>query len=258
MNTILVGDGYWGNIVKNKLKKHSNLISVLNSKSNIDEIIKSNKIDFAFVCTNTSSHYEVVKTIINNNINVFCEKPFTGEYKRAKELFRLSGEKNVKIYVDNIFLDRDEIINIDKDMIDKSNDISFIWNKHDMNIKENLINSLLYHDLYILLSLVNDKLDVVSFQLNDYKLNLTLKTYNKTIKFLYDRNSTIKEKLIIIDGISINLSTPKNDPLEGIITKIVKNDYINYLNNEKITIDTLKCVNKIIKYGNSQNSRRVR
>lgn len=250
MKTILFGDGYWGNIVKNKLEKNTNLISVLNSKSNIDTILESNNIDIAFVCSSTNSHYDIVKKLINNNINIFCEKPFTGDYNKACELFELAKKNNVSIYVDNIFLGRDEYKIINEKKLNNITNIKFIWNKNDNNFKEDLINSLLYHDLYILLSIYEFKLFIDKFKICDKKLYLKLITYdNKIIEFIYDRKNKIKKKIIFLDKIKIDFSTPKNDPLDIIIKKIVNNDYIDYDFNKKLTIDTLNFIEKIRKYG---------
>ena len=104
MTCLLIGNGYWGKIVNSKLINYYDVVITANSKSNITEIINSSNLDIAYVCTPTITHYDIVKTLILKKINVFCEKPFTGNYLKALELFELSKKNNVKLYIDNIFL----------------------------------------------------------------------------------------------------------------------------------------------------------
>jgi hypothetical protein len=251
MNTILIGNGYWGNIVKNKLEKFTNLLSILDSKSNIDEVIDKHDINFVFICSSTNSHYDLVKKIINKKINVFCEKPFTGDFFKSKELFKLAKDNNIKLYVDNIFLDRKEYLKIDKNIINKSNNIYFKWVKKDLNVKEDLINSLLYHDIYILFSLsMNFEWRIEYFFMNDYILNLDLSYLDKKVKFHYNRNSEVREKILTIDINFFDFSKPENDPLEDIIINISNNNYIDYLYNEEITLKTLYFIKKLRDYDN--------
>jgi hypothetical protein len=251
MNTVLIGKGYWGNIVKNKLEKFTNLISILDSKSNIDDVIDNNSLDFVFICSSTNSHYELVKKIINKKINIFCEKPFTGDFFKSKELFKLAKDNNIKLYVDNIFLDRKEYLKIDKNIINKSNNIYFKWLKEDLNLKEDLINSLLYHDIYILFSLsINFEWEIEYFFMDEYILDLNLVYLDKKVKFHYNRNSRVREKTLTIDNNFFDFSKPINDPLEDIIINISNNRYIDYLYNEKITLNTLFFIKKLRNYDN--------
>lgn len=246
MNTILVGNGYWGNIVKNKLEKYTNLLDILDSKSNLDDVIDKYDLDFVFICSSTNSHYDLVKKIINKKINVFCEKPFTGDFFKSKQLFKLAKENNIKLYVDNIFLDRKEYLKIDKSLINKSNSIYFKWTKKDLNIKEDLINSLLYHDIYILFSLsMNFEWRIEYFFMNDYILDLELAFLDKKVKFYYNRNCEDREKTLTIDNNFFDFSKPENDPLEDIIINISNNYYIDYLYNEEITLKTLEFIKNI-------------
>ena len=111
MKTILIGNGYWGNIIKPKLEKYTDLIEVLDSKSDIDSILSiNNDIDMVFICVPTISHYDLVKKCIEHKKNIFCEKPFTGDYEKAKELYEMADSFGVNIFVDNIFLYRKELI----------------------------------------------------------------------------------------------------------------------------------------------------
>jgi len=242
MNTLLIGNGYWGNIIKPKLEKLTNLIGVVDSKTDINSFL-GDKIDFAFVCTPTNTHYKISKILIENNINIFCEKPFTGDINLANELYKMSVDKNTIIYVDNIFLLRDEIKNIEFCSIEK---LEFLWKKNDNNYKENLINSLMYHDLYLTNYLIKKNSWVFEkIDYNEKNLDVVMNNDQSEVRFIYDRGSDLKEKIIIVnDTTKIDISNPKNDPLNDTIIKII-NKEIDYESNKIITLETLELIQKI-------------
>jgi len=94
MNSVLIGNGYWGTIIQSKIARLTNLIAVLDSSGDINAF---SNIDIVFVCSSTNSHYEVVKKCLAADIKIiFCEKPFTGDYDKAIELYKIAEEK---IYV---------------------------------------------------------------------------------------------------------------------------------------------------------------
>jgi hypothetical protein len=242
MKTILIGNGYWGKIIKPKLEELTNLQTVIGSKENIDEILENYEIDFAFICTPTNTHYDLVKKCINKNINVFCEKPFTGDFNNAKKLYNLAKEKKVKIYVDNIFLERKEFELIKPKEYKK---IKFKWFKKEEILKENIFNTLLYHDLYILLSIYDVNWKKINMDVTYDKLNLFLQFNELTADFEYDRCfDGGKIKKIYLDENQIDFSSPLNDPLYEIISKL-KNNQVNYNKNMLITLKTLELMNEL-------------
>ena len=242
MKTILIGNGYWGSIVKNKLESQTNLLYVANSKDNIDDILNRFDVDYVFVCTPTNTHYEIVKKCISHHKNIFCEKPFTGDFIKANELYKMAEKNNVKIFVDNIFLYRNEYINI---VNKKFNNIKFTWNKYEDVFKENLFNTLLYHDIYLLLDLSDNEWYVKTCNSLDDKLYLKLSYKDLNAEFIYDRTYLgDKEKKILMDDTLIDFSKPINDPLFEIINNL-NNNSINFINNKNITLKTINFLNKI-------------
>jgi hypothetical protein len=244
MITILIGVGYWGNIIKEKLKSQTDLLCVANSKDNIDDIL-SNKCDTLFICTPTKTHYELVKkSILSNIANIFCEKPFTGDYKKAQELFILAEKYNKNLFIDNVFLYRTEILEIEQK---KYKNIKFLWKKHEVIYKDNLINNFLYHDIYLLIHITGThewflkKKNITE----DYLYIELYNNDNQNVIFDYNRNFSLnKIKQIYLDDIIINLSNPKNDPLYEIIENI-KNKKINFTENKKIVLQTLHTINNL-------------
>ena len=218
MKTLLIGNGYWGSIVKSKLETQTNLLYTANSKDNIDDILSKFDVDYVFVCTPTETHYEIVKKCLEYGKNVFCEKPFTGDINKANELYELSEKNKVKIFVDNIFLYRNETIQT-KNL--PFINIKFIWNKFENKFKESLFNTLLYHDLYLLLNLSNSNWSVKNCEIYDEKLSLELVNKNLSSKFAYNRICDgKKEKKLILDDIVIDFSESSNDPLSEIINDL--------------------------------------
>lgn len=65
--------------------------------SDIKEII--NEIDAAVVVTPTSTHFELVSYLLQNNKNVFCEKPLCSNDDEAKKLLEIASGKNVVLQV---------------------------------------------------------------------------------------------------------------------------------------------------------------
>jgi predicted dehydrogenase len=65
--------------------------------SDLSEII--HEIDAAFVVTPTSTHFGFVKTLLENNKHVFCEKPLCSNDEEANTLKKLAADKKVVIQV---------------------------------------------------------------------------------------------------------------------------------------------------------------
>lgn len=65
--------------------------------SDIKDII--NDIDAAFVVTPTSTHFELVSYLLQNNKHVFCEKPVCSNDSEANQLREIAAQKNVVIQV---------------------------------------------------------------------------------------------------------------------------------------------------------------
>jgi len=238
MKTGLIGNGYWGSIVQKKLEALSDLKFVANSKTDLSSVI--NSVDTVFVCSPTSTHYDIVMFCLRNNKNVFCEKPFTGSYNKAKELFEIAKDKGLNICVDHVFLYRDEY-----KQISDGNIIKFLWHKPEV-INQNIVDSLLYHDLYMLINFTNcTEWNVKSKSISNEKLYLNLVSNNKNVEIEYDRNCTYKRKQVIVDGNVIDFSLPANDALYSIIEEML-NEKIDYISNNDTCLKTLYLKERII------------
>lgn len=57
------------------------------------------EIDAAFVVTPTSTHFEIVKILLENHKHVFCEKPLCSNDAEAEELRKIAASKDVIIQI---------------------------------------------------------------------------------------------------------------------------------------------------------------
>ena len=84
IKTGLIGYGYWGKILHQKLKHLSDVKFICTSKDNYYSKLKD--VDWVFVATTNQSHYEIVKNCLWAGKNVFCEKPLTFTYEESKKI----------------------------------------------------------------------------------------------------------------------------------------------------------------------------
>jgi len=226
MKTGLIGYGYWGKIIDSKLKNNTIV-------SPFDDV------DWIFVATPPKTHYDIVKEYILKNKNVFCEKPLTLDYKSSKELIDLANEKKVHLYIDNLFILRDEIKKL---KLKSLNNIEFIWLKKGP-YNDTLVNDLLYHDLYLLIHLlgVGKITNVHYIEKSDNILIFTFNYNNIKIKINYNRDwSDKKTKIIKIDNNIIDLSVPQNDPLQESIDMCLNKNNIDFEYNHYLSLETIK------------------
>ena len=83
---------------KETLKDIEGKYRLSNSVTNVDDLIK-HKIDAAFIPSLTESHFEICKTLLENNIHVYVDKPLCYTYEEVLELYNLSKSKNIKLMI---------------------------------------------------------------------------------------------------------------------------------------------------------------
>ena len=65
----------------------------------IDVLIKKERLNIVSICTPPETHFYLSKKVLENKVNVFCEKPFTEKVSEAEELFKIAKKNAVKISV---------------------------------------------------------------------------------------------------------------------------------------------------------------
>tara|TARA_A100000172_G_scaffold76166_1_gene59389 strand:- start:322 stop:972 length:651 start_codon:yes stop_codon:yes gene_type:complete len=210
MNIGLIGYGYWGKILLSKLEKLGNVKFICTSKDDYKN--KLNLVDWIFVATPNDTHFDIVKQCIENNKNVFCEKPLTPTYKQSIKLFELANKHKTKLYVNDVFNYRTE----QKDIKSLVEPIKVVWNK----ISNNTLYDLMYHDLYL------------------------LKPFWSTlpnINFIYGESD---DRIHMINDINFTTTKSSNDALMKMI-QCVLSDNVDYEYNKLITLFCNKAIDDI-------------
>lgn len=69
--------------------------TALRTYTNYQKMFERETLDFVVVSTPTKLHYQMVKAAIQQNIHVFCEKPFSLNSREGEELVALAREKRL-------------------------------------------------------------------------------------------------------------------------------------------------------------------
>lgn len=232
MKSGIVGKGYWGKVIMSKLED-------CETEPPFDNA------EWIFIATPPNHHYEYAKKYLLDGKNVFCEKPLSTSLEEAKELIEISRKTGKMLYVDNIFLLRDELKELEKI---KPTRIKSTWKKYGP-FNDSLFNDLLYHDLYIIGSILGEnEIQNIKFIKNDsMSLYVDYLYGNTQVEIRYDRNyKGEKIKIIDWDDGSLDLSKPKNDPLSESIEKCFMKE-IDYQRNHELSIRTIQQLNMFLK-----------
>lgn len=243
IKTGLIGHGYWGKIIESKLDSISQKIFVQSSVNYDTSVFE--QADWIIIATPAESHYRIIKDCIEKGVNVFVEKPFCNNLFEAEELLMLGQKNKIKLFVDNVFLYRKEILNI---KIRPSVSIKFCWYKYGP-FNDNLANDLLYHDLYILTSIIGvskiSNLNLISNEKNILKFNF----FYADIKVEIDYNRVShgeKEKIIYLDELPIIFDSGPEDPLKQILIDCIS-DNVNFKSNNLINLHVMAMMDKVKK-----------
>jgi len=116
-----VGCGYWGvnllrvfsHVAKITAVVEENRKTIDNVKKinpnarfeeNLDETLKSRNIDALVIATPAKTHYDIAKKALLHDKHVFVEKPLATNTEEARELIKLSKQKNRVLMVGHTFL----------------------------------------------------------------------------------------------------------------------------------------------------------
>jgi hypothetical protein len=236
IRTGIIGNGYWGKIILSKLNLISQIQFIQSSSSYNPEMF--HLADWIFVATPAETHFRIAKDVLLKRKNVFIEKPLCLNLDEAMDLFDLSKKNNSHIFIDNVFLERSELVGLKKK---KYKFVKFIWLKNGP-FNDSLINDLLYHDLYILIYLFGEndifKINVILNEVN--RLRVLFFYGNIKVEIDYDRVSrSLSNKSIYLDSDVVHFNKTSEDPLFGIISACLNNN-ANFEVNNKLNIVTTK------------------
>lgn len=179
LNVGIIGFGYWGSKLYSRLKllddsfeinficdldlkKLPSYIKGLKVIKNYKDGLKFGKLDAVFICSNPISHFEISSFYLDNNVNVFVEKPICRNIKEFNILKNKAKRRRLIIYEDLIFLHDEKIKIIHKFVNKKSFGKPITYNSIRSNLggfqfNANVIDDLLAHDLSILLTMFKNK-----------------------------------------------------------------------------------------------------
>lgn len=132
-----IGKGGFGKKILSKLHNIHN-ISIEWVCGSQDKWWEQSKVDWVIVASPNEFHYEQTKHFLENNTNVFCEKPGTLCFKSLKELIQISKDNNLYFYIDDVLM-YERI----------SPQTNFIYKKWGGS-SENIIDRMAYHHFYLI------------------------------------------------------------------------------------------------------------
>ncbi len=226
VNIGLIGTGYWGKMLQQRLERCGTVVFACSGRDAEEYISKIAGVDWVVVATPNQTHYGIVNACLSQRVNVFCEKPLTANRTQSEELHRYAEKNGAALYVDDVFLFRDETKELaERVRGSQIRSMGFIYKKHG-SFKDTLFNNWAYHDLSILFHLFkNMNYTNLRFARNDTdRKEFAFSLGDMEITFSYDRLSDQKDRRILVDGKMIDYTHPTNDALEDMLTKVLSGE----------------------------------
>lgn len=97
-----------------KIKWNKNIKTYIN----IEQMIEKESLDIVSICTNTSSHYEILSLLLKKNIKyIICEKPFVSTIEQYESINKLLKDSTSRLIINYMRCFDPAILEL-KDMID--------------------------------------------------------------------------------------------------------------------------------------------
>ena len=259
-NLLLIGLGKMGNAhlktIEESTKSHlygivdplfankNNSEPKVRCYSDLSEVdLNDSNIDGAIVASSTSSHYEIVKTLLLNKIPVLVEKPVTVKIKELHELLKISKESSTIMRVGFIELYNPVLIHIEKLIIENINNIKISRLSPPDGMQRGLsdvLYDLAIHDI----SIINKLFNLKDFQMatkdlnkkNDLVSEANISFTIGNINFLLETSNIADEKKRIWEVFTDNFLYV----LDLVELKITKKDLITkkIFSEQQLTVDT--------------------
>ncbi len=194
----VIGLGYLGKFhyQKYKANKHVNLTSVVDTDKENHSIIKGkdilmfekyqdvvDKVDAVSIVTPTVTHYKLAKYFLDNKIHVLLEKPMTETVAQAKKLNAIAKKNKCVLQIGHLEQFNPAIRKLRKSackpqFIEVHRLCQFNPRANDVDV----VLDLMIHDIDIVLSIVNKKIESIEVSGKKILTNLT-DIANVRIKF---------------------------------------------------------------------------
>ena len=240
----IIGCGYWGKILKDKLEDISDITFYSKNKTEYIPLLKD--VEWVFIATPDQTHYNIVKQCLEANVNIFCEKPITLSYQESKELFDLADSKNLKLYSDDVFNYRKETKSLNNLFKTNPTSLNVSWEKSSRTdygkyIFSNFYN-LAWHDFYLLYPYLKDKKITNIYPLDTKNtLNFIIEFSDLKVNFLYDRQSNITQHKIE----NIDFTHNKQQDSLTLMLKNLLDNNVDFELNKQQSLFTNKIIEKI-------------
>jgi predicted dehydrogenase len=105
VSVALIGNGYWGSILKRYIQKdrHYNLKYVCNSKSDLNEVWNDIDVKAVVIATRNEQRFSIIEQALLHKKHVLTEKPLALTLKEARYLVSLSKRAKLALVVDYTF-----------------------------------------------------------------------------------------------------------------------------------------------------------
>lgn len=216
--TAIIGLGKWG---KNLLREFNKLTDIavcvtrktdeyakwlndnfshIQHQTDVNAIFEDPTIEIVVIATPIDTHYELAKKALESGKHTFLEKPPVIDINKLNELVNLASDKNLVLFVDQIYLYHPAYQQLKKIVGQKKiSRFYFSWNKFG-SFNESIFWNLTYHDLYIITDLIGriESSTVISKNgfISDIDTTIiSIRTENNSIgELYYNRFSSIKDK----------------------------------------------------------------
>jgi predicted dehydrogenase len=155
---LLIGYGRFGKILYEKLRTYGTVAAICKTRADdYRPFLARDDIEIIAIATPTATHASIAKDVLLAGKDVFVEKPLSASPEKVKEVFALAEQQNKKVYVDDVFLWREEYQHL-KERAQKKRvaRAQFTFQKYG-TFEDTLLNTHIYHDLYMLADLLGEQ-----------------------------------------------------------------------------------------------------
>jgi predicted dehydrogenase len=150
-----------------RLKKISSTYPTIQTISDYQKILSDPEVDAVVIATTAGTHFELAKKALLADKHVYVEKPMTLRVDEARELVKLSEDKQRTLMVGHILIYHPAVQKL-KELIDKNElgNVYYIYSQRlnlgKVRVDENAMWSFAPHDLAVIFYLFNAELDSIS------------------------------------------------------------------------------------------------
>ena len=245
----VVGVGYWGpNILRNmleidefkeiyccdldkiRLKNIERRFQTIKLEDDYENILKNKDIKCIFIATPPTTHYELVRKAIENNKNVYVEKPMTTSSVEAEKLIKIAKEKSVNLMVGHTF------------------EFSPAVEKIEEIIKEGILGDIYFISMSRINLGIHQKDISVIWDLAPHDFSILFKLLNKTpCKISAFSNSFVKKELKDVAFINVRFKS-------GVIANI----NVSWLSPNKVRETIIVGSKKMLIYDDTKSDEKIK